>query len=210
MTSGDDGYIEEPKPVHEHKYELHVQDFEADKYFVALCVCICGDSKAGELNIVLTNAAGETVQLVPNEYGQADYADLYGDWLVTITDKDGAQLTMFDLSAGEAPDVPTDPEAPGDGDDEPENPDGGEGDDDEGQTETPGNPDEENPDDGQTETPEDPDDESEGGTPEEPDETEENGGSGTAVILLIVFILLVAGAIGAVIFLKKRKKKNQN
>ena len=81
---------------------------------------------------------------------------------------------------------------------------------DEGQTETPGNPDEENPDDGQTETPEDPDDGSEGGTPEEPDETEENGGSGTAVILLIVFVLLVAGGIGAVIFLKKKKKKNQN
>lgn len=66
----DGGYIEEPKPVHEHKYELHVQDFEADKYFVALRVCICGDSKAGELNIILTNAAGETVQLILNKYGQ--------------------------------------------------------------------------------------------------------------------------------------------
>ena len=202
VTSGDDGYIEEPKPVHEHKYELHVQDFEADKYFVALRVCICGDSKAGELNILLTNAAGETVQLVPNEYGQADYADVYGEWLVTITDNDGAQLTMFDLSAGEAPEEPTEPEDPDDGDDEPENPDGGEGDDDEGQTETPGNHDEENPDDGQTETPENPDEPS--------DETEENGGSGTAAVLLIVFILLVAGGIGAVIFLKKRKNKNQN
>lgn len=198
VTSGDDGYIEEPKPVHEHKYELHVQDFEADKYFVALRVCVCGDSKAGEFNIVLTNAAGETLQLVPNEYGQADYADLYGDWLVTITDEDGAALTMFDLSAGEAPDVPT----------EPENPDEGEVPDDGG--DTPGNPDEENPDDGQTETPENPDGGSEGETPEAPGETEENGGSGTAVVLLIVFILLVAGGIGAVIFLKKRKNKNQN
>ena len=210
MTSGDDGYIEEPKPVHEHKYELHVQDFETDKYFVALRVCICGNSKAGELNIVLTNAAGETVQLIPNEYGQVDYADVYGEWLVTITDNDGTELTMFDLSAGEAPDVPTEPEnpdegeVPDDGGDTPEDPDEG------GEPSEPENPDEETPDDGQTETPENPDGGSEGETPEAPGETEQNGGSGTAVILLIVFILLVAGGIGAVIFLKKRKNKNQN
>ena len=189
--------------VHEHKYELHVQDFEADKYFVALRVCICGDSKAGELNILLTNAAGETVQLVPNEYGQADYADLYGDWLVTITDMDGAQLTMFDLSAGEAPEEPTEPEDP----DEGEVPDDG--------GDTPENPDAENPDDGnEGEMPEEPDEGNEGETPENPDEpsdeTKGNGDSGTAVVLLIVFILLVAGGIGAVIFLKKRKNKNQN
>ena len=207
VTSGDDGYIveEEPEPVHEHKYELHVQDFETDKYFIALRVCLCGDSKVGDLDIRLTNAEGEVMQLSANEYGQVDYADVYGDWLVTVCDEAGEELTMFDLSAGEAPEIPDD-EVP---------------DEDEGQempeasdTEQPETPDDEEevpetPDDGNDETPESPD----GGDDTEAPETQDEGNkdsSGTAIILLIVFVLLVAGGIGAVIFLKKRKNKNQN
>lgn len=201
MTSGDDGYIEGEEPAHEHEYKLYVQDFETDKYFIALRVCVCGDSKVGNLNIQLSNADGETVQLAANEYGQVDYADVYGDWLVTILDEDGAELSVFDLSAGEAPEEPTEPENPDEGGEpsEPENPDDGE-------PETP-----ENPDDGEPETPENPDDGNGGETPEEPEQPADGtGGGSTAVILLIVFVLLVAGGIGAVIFLKKRKNKNQN
>lgn len=200
VTSGDDGYIEGEEPAHEHEYKLYVQDFETDKYFIALRVCVCGDSKVGNLNIQLSNADGKTLQLVANEYGQVDYADVYGDWLVTILDEDGAELSVFDLSAGEAPEEPTEPENPDEGEEpgEPENPDDGNGE-------------PENPDDGEPETPENPDDGNGGETPEEPEQpADETGGGSTAVILLIVFVLLVAGGIGAVIFLKKRKNKNQN
>ncbi len=205
VTSGDTGYIEEeePKPVHKHAYELEVQDFGADKYFIALRVCICGDSKVGDMNITLTNADGEEVELSANEYGQVDYAALYGDWLVTITDETGEQLALFDISAGEAPEqpadpddgnVPTEPETPVDPDDgdEVETPD-------DGNTDEPSDP----------ETPENPDDGDDTQQPEVPDK-EKGGNAGTAIALLIVFVLLVAGGIGAVIFLKKRKKKNQN
>src|SRR5699024_6052059 len=103
--------------------------FETDKYFIALRVCVCGDSKVGNLNIQLSNADGKTLQLVANEYGQVDYADVYGDWLVTILDEDGAELSVFDLSAGEAPEEPTEPENPDEGGEpsEPENPDDGNG-----------------------------------------------------------------------------------
>ena len=205
--------------MHEHKYELHVQDFETDKYFIALRVCLCGDSKVGDLDIRLTNAEGEVMQLSANEYGQVDYADLYGDWLVTVCDEAGEELTMFDLSAGEAPEIPDDevpdedegqempedpsdteqPETPDDEEEVPETPDDGED-----EPETPGDGENvpETPDDGSDETPEE---------PQEPvDETEGNGSSGTAIIPLIVCVLLVAGGIGLVIFLKKRKHKNQN
>ena len=205
VTSGDDGYIEEeePKPIHKHDYELHVQNFEVDKYFIALRVCICGDSKVGGLDIQLTNAEGETMLLVPNEYGQADYAAIYGDWLVTVNDENGEQLAMFDLLAGAAPEVPEEPETPDKGEDV-ETPGEDEAPDEPSDTEQPVNPD-----DGKDE-PENPDDGSDGEMPEEPDETEGDGSSVTAIILLIVFVLLVAGGIGAVIFLKKRKNKNQN
>ena len=200
VTSGDDGYIEGEEPAHEHEYKLYVQDFETDKYFIALRVCVCGDSKVGNLNIQLSNADGKTLQLVANEYGQVDYADVYGDWLVTILDEDGTELSVFYLSAGEAPEEPTGRENPDEGGEpsEPENPEDGNG-----------KP--ENPDDGEPETPENPDDGNGGETPEEPEQpADETGGGSTAVILLIVFVLLDAGGIGAVIFLKKRKNKNQN
>ena len=111
-------------PRYEHEHKLYVQDFETDKYFIALRVCVCGDSKVGNLNIQLSNADGETLQLAANEYGQVDYADVYGDWLVTILDEDGTELSVFDLSAGEAPEEPTEPENPDEGGEpsEPENP----------------------------------------------------------------------------------------
>ena len=229
VTSGDTGYVEEeePKPSHEHKYNLYVQNYESDKYFIAINACLCGSTNAGELNIQLVNVSGETMQLVADEFGQVDYGDIYGEWLVTIYDENGEQLTMFDLSAGAASEVPEEPddggevetpEEPDDGEDveTPETPDDGE------DVETPETPDDgedvetpETPDDGEDiETPETPDDGEDVGTPENPDETvdetEEGGGSGTAIILLIVFVLFVAGGIGAVIFLKKRKNKNQN
>lgn len=213
VTSGDGGYIEE-EPVHEHQYELHVQDFEADQYFIALRVCICGDSRVGNLNIQFSDANGETVQLSPNEYGQVDYSGLYGEWLVTILDEKGEQLTVFDFSAGEAPEEPTEPDLPDEGAEPGEPPVVGDeeqsdeeivpGPSDEGEEPTePETPD----DDGEQENPD------EGETPEElqePADETAGSGSGTAIILLIVFLLLVVGGVVAVIFLKKKKNKGQN
>ena len=213
VTSGDDGYIEK-EPVHEHQYELQVQDFEADQYFIALRVCICGDSRVGNLNIQFSDANGETVQLSPNEYGQVDYSGLYGEWLVTILDEKGEQLTVFDFSAGEAPEEPTEPDLPDEGAEPGEPPVVGDeeqsdeeivqGPSDEGEGPTePETPD----DDGEQENPD------EGETPEElqePADETAGSGSGTAIILLIVFLLLVVGGVVAVIFLKKKKNKGQN
>lgn len=90
VTSGDTGYVEEeePKPTHEHKYNLYVQNYESDKYFIAINACLCGSTNAGELNIQLVNVAGETMQLVADEFGQVDYGDIYGDWLVTIYERE--------------------------------------------------------------------------------------------------------------------------
>ena len=192
VTSGDSGYIEgeDPEPEHKHKYDLHVQDNAADKYFIALRVCACGDSKVGNLTVNLKNESGEDIQLSANEYGQVDYSGLYGNYIVTITDENGAELTMFDISAGEAPEGPDDggeenpDEKPGDGGEE--NPD-----------EKPGDGGEENPD----EKP---------GDKTEPVEDAGKDNKGTAIILLVVFVLLLAGGIGAIIFMKKRKNKNQN
>ena len=64
VTSGDDGYIEGEEPAHEHEYKLYVQDFETDKYFIALRVCVCGDSKVGNLNIQLSNADAKPCSLL--------------------------------------------------------------------------------------------------------------------------------------------------
>ena len=89
VTSGDSGYIEDEEPAHEHEYKLYVQNFETEKYFIALRVCVCGDSKVGNLNIQLSNAYVETMQVASNEYGEVDYADLYGNWLLTILDEEG-------------------------------------------------------------------------------------------------------------------------
>ena len=205
---------------------LHIQDNAADKYFIALRVCACGDSKVGNLTVNLKNESGEDIQLSANEYGQVDYSGLYGNYIVTITDEKGTELTMFDISAGEAPEGPDDggeenpDEKPGDGGEE--NPDekpgdGGE----ENPDEKPGDGGEENPDekpgDGGEENPDEkPGDGGEENPDEKPgDKTEpvEDAGKdnkGTAVILLIVFVLLLAGGIGAIIFMKKRKNKNQN
>ena len=210
VTSGDTGYIEEEEPQHKHLYQLHVQDNAEDKYFIALRVCACGDSNVGNLTVNLKSESGEEIQLFANEYGQVDYAGLYGNYIVTITDENGAELTMFDISAGEAPEIPD-----GSGDENPaETPDGSN---EEKPDETPDGGNEELPD----ETPdggneEQPDETPDGGNEEQPGDTTEpaedegKGSTGTAIILLIVFLLLVAGGIGAVIFIKKRKNKNQN
>src|SRR5699024_5234978 len=110
---------------------------------------------AGELNIQLVNVAGETMQLVADEFGQVDYGDIYGDWLVTIYDENGEQLTMFDLSAGATPDVPEEPDEPSDTE-QPETPDSGD-EEQGGEVTEPETP--ETPDDGEdVETPETPDD----------------------------------------------------
>ena len=63
VTSGDTGYIEEEEqePQHKHLYQLHVQDNAADKYFIALRVCACGDSKVGNLTADLTDENGQTI-----------------------------------------------------------------------------------------------------------------------------------------------------
>ena len=125
VTSGDDGYIvgEEPEPEHRHKYELHVQDFPEDKYFIALRVCSCGASNVGNLEIRLTNDAGEVMQLFANEYGQVDYTALNGDWRVSIYDESGVMLKEFELSAGNAAEPPDEPEKPNEGEEQPEPPD---------------------------------------------------------------------------------------
>ena len=186
---------------------MHVQDNVEDKYFIALRVCACGDSKVGNLTADLTDENGQTILLSSNEYGQFDYAGIYGNYIVTIMDENGTELTMFDISAGEAPEIP-------DGGDEElpdETPDGGneelpdETPDEEQPDETPDGGNEEKPD----KTPDGNNEEQPGDTTE-PAEDEGKGSAGTAIILLIVFLLLVAGGIGAVIFMKKRKNKNQN
>ena len=207
MTSGDTGYIEEEEaePVHEHSYELHVQDFSGDKYFITLRVCICRASKVGELNIRLTNTAGETLLLSADEYGRVDYSDLYGDWLVTIYDEDGGQLKMFDLSAGETEEEST--ETPDESVvEETETPDESIGEEtgtqDDVATETPDESDE-----GEVDAPEDSDESVE---EDITDEAEDDGGSSgtTAAVLLILFVLLVGGAIAAWIIYKKKKNEN--
>ena len=211
VTSGDTGYIEEEvqEPQHKHLYQLHVQDNAEDKYFIALRVCVCGDSKVGNLTANLTDENGQTILLFSNEYGQFDYAGIYGNYIVTITDEDGAELTMFDISAGEAPVIPD--ETPDGGNEEipGETPDGGN---EEIPDKTPDYGNEEQPD----ETPDSgneelPDETPDGGNEEQPGDTTEpaedegKGSAGTAIILLIIFLLLVAGGIGAVIFMKQRQ-----
>ena len=204
VTSGDTGYIEEEvqEPQHKHLYQLHVQDNAEDKYFIALRVCACGDSKVGNLTADLTDENGQTILLSSNEYGQFDYAGIYGNYIVRLLDEDGAELKMFDISAGEAPVIPG--ETPDSGNEElpDETPDGGN---EELPDETPDGGNEKLPD----ETLDEGNEELPGDTTEPVEETE-NGGTATAIILLVVFLLLVAGGIGAVIFMKKRKNKNQN
>ena len=191
-----------------------MQDNAEDKYFIALRVCACGDSKVGSLTADLTDENGQTILLSSNEYGQFDYAGIYGNYIVRLLDEDGAELKMFDISAGEAPVIPD--ETPDGGNEEipDETPDGGN---EELPDETPDSGNEEQPDEtldsGNEELP---DEMPDGGNEElpgdttEPVEETENGGTATAIILLVVFLLLVAGGIGAIIFMKKRKNKNQN
>ncbi len=120
VDSGDDGYINIPttpsepdeptttptptptptepdEEAHEHDYIFNAQLDEENKKILTHFACECGAS-GGTLTAVFTDMNGQEFEILPDINGDFDYSAMEGDFIVTIVDNWGMELTKFMLS----------------------------------------------------------------------------------------------------------------
>ena len=201
VTSGDAGYIPQPEDpvvpeIHQHTYELCVQDDSENMSLLVMRVCNCGDVKNGYFTVTFTNDEGNVTEskLTGNKI---DYSAYFGQVVISLADESGEQLKTVVVTAKEKPAEPIEPETPAVPDEptipnEPEQP---------VEPTTPIEP--EQPDEPKAEEP---------ATSDEPnsDITDtKKGGNGVAVTLFVILIVLALGGGAGFVLYKKIKAKKQ-
>ncbi len=99
---------------HTHNFILYSTMNEADKVITLNYMCDCTEAQTATLTAVFTDADGNVIELVPNENGELNCAELNGKYMYEVKSADGEILTSYEVTLGqtELPDNPDTPDIP--------------------------------------------------------------------------------------------------